>query len=178
MDNIVEMCRTDLERRKLEFSGASPDTEKEVEHPQPGINPLDKLRESDKACICFARAFIANCEVLVMHLPFSHFHSRTKEATVMQSIAEHRDSRGYKMPMKTVHMRRPRTVFFSRNENDLEASYIADYAWTMPAKKGDPWTHGPNPNYDPEFVSKYLKDPSWAIRCKVNTLVTSGGATG
>merc|ERR1711907_790222 len=95
-----------------------------MEQADSGNNPLERLRESERVNISFARAFIVNPEVLIMDNPFSSYHSRDRRHLLADALLEHRDNRGYIMPIEDKHLRRPRTIFYSI-ETDEDVGHIA-----------------------------------------------------
>lgn len=103
------------------------------------MNPLDKLRSSQKANIHLARALIMNPEVMVMHRPFMHFPAAGDEGgktaeRIRDVFLEHRDNRGFQMDISDKHLRRPRTMFFTPDSSEEAA--IADICWMLPSDIG------------------------------------------
>jgi len=87
-----------------------------------------KISYSEKAKLHIARALIMNPEVMVLQRPLAHFNDY-QEDCVLQLIHEHVHNRGVGLPPESLHMRRPRTVFISV-ENEDQAKF-ADVVWTM-----------------------------------------------
>jgi hypothetical protein len=146
MEKVLALCAADLDQRKRSFQPNVSETgevdaehsdQKQVEHVRKE-NPLEKLTSSQIALIHLARAFVMNPEVMVLHRPFMHYHKvpgvRGSCEVVKDAIIKHRSTRGLAMPKASVHLRRPRTVFFTpEDEADDE---IADHIWTMPPAVG------------------------------------------
>jgi ABC-type multidrug transport system fused ATPase/permease subunit len=169
MDEALEMCATDLSARKRECGHASAaEEEAEEEEPQQkGSNPLDKLRQSQKANIHIARALIMNPEVMVLHRPFMHYPKAGDDDTselIREILRQHRDNRGFQMNPDDAYKRRPRTCFFTPDTR-WEAQ-TADFCWKLPKQVGGPciadepsvaWPENPGrdagtSHYDPQSL--------------------------
>lgn len=145
MDDILALCTKELAARKKEIpsglaSGEDPEEMPEQADPEQNKNQssLASLRATQRAEIHLARAFIMNPEVLVLHRPFMHWPSTGVSEShdrFLQAFREHRDNRGFKMPPETVSQRRPRTVFFT--PEDQEEGKLADQSWVMSKGKGN-----------------------------------------
>jgi ABC-type multidrug transport system fused ATPase/permease subunit len=138
LTQILSIIKDDLEKRKREFDKAElgqVKEEKEIEEKVEKANPMDKLRESEKAWIHMARGFIMNPEVLVMHRPFANFHGKEHLDKVKQTLQAQRDNRGLLMPPETAWRRRPRTIFFSSDDRDVIRG-TADLTWVLPKEPG------------------------------------------
>jgi hypothetical protein len=88
------------------------------------------LRETDRANIHMARAFVGNPEVLVFHRPFSHYHGYRDFSELRIALEGHVEERGFMMTPIGVNARRPRTVFFSSDYKSAER--IAHTVWNLP----------------------------------------------
>lgn len=73
---------------------------------------MGQLTLTDRLLVHYARAFIANPEVLVFHKPFEHL-PRHKAHVVMALMREFVRERGVLKPADMRSQRRPRTCFFS-----------------------------------------------------------------
>ena len=87
------------------------------------LNNAAALSRSDRALLHFARAFIYNPEVLVIHTPTTMLDGQLKQP-LLDALRAFVDERGLEMPLKSRHKRRPRTVIFSTNS--IESVKIAD----------------------------------------------------
>jgi ABC-type ATPase involved in cell division len=140
MKQILQMCEDDLTKRKKEFDSDGTkvveDTDDEEEEAVEKENPMDKLRESEKAYIHLARAFVMNPEVIVMHRVFANFHGEHNLELIKRAIVDHRDCRGLMMDKKDAHRRRPRTLIYSSDNKDA-IKQTADVIWTLPRIPGE-----------------------------------------
>jgi ABC-type nitrate/sulfonate/bicarbonate transport system ATPase subunit len=138
LTQVLAMCADDLQKRKKQFdknqtreSGVVNDDEEEEGEKVEKENPMDKLRESEKAWIHLARGFVMNPEVIVMHRPFANFHGKANFDLLHETLKMHRDSRGLHMDPKGIHRRRPRTIIFS-SDNKKAIEQTADMVWVLP----------------------------------------------
>jgi len=88
-------------------------------------NWSEVLSRSQKPLITIARAFIANPEILVIHMPTLAIDGEV-DTTVAERVGEllraYVDDRGIEQNAKTRHLRRPRTVIVSTRRLDMVRS--------------------------------------------------------
>jgi ABC-type multidrug transport system fused ATPase/permease subunit len=134
MEAVESMCKSTIEMRKRAFNregtAALHDEESCEGNPQ---TVLESLRESEQYFINVVRAFVTNPEVLVLHRPFMRVRKGVMREKTARSLQLHRDHRGFCMPLESSSHRRPRTIFYSSDENDLN---IADWCWELPEEIG------------------------------------------
>merc|ERR1712151_371802 len=87
-----------------------------------------KLSYTEQVKIHLARALIMNPEVMVLQRPLHHFDS-DKQQEILDVIKDHRDNRGVGMDPSTRGQRRPRTVFYTSESEELAKR--ADEMWTL-----------------------------------------------
>jgi ABC-type multidrug transport system fused ATPase/permease subunit len=150
---VLHMCADDLEKRKKEYDtkvdAGEEENEEEEEEKVEKENHMDKLRESERAYIHLARAFVMNPEVIVAHRPFANFHSRENLEKIEETFRMHRDSRGLLMGGRP-ERRRPRSILFS-SDNAKAIESTADIIWELPTKIGAACKQFEN---KPEVVSR------------------------
>jgi ABC-type nitrate/sulfonate/bicarbonate transport system ATPase subunit len=149
MKEVLERCKHDLDQRRKEIENqktglTEQEEEKEDEEEEEvggGANALDKLREGTKAHIHLARAFIMNPEVLVMHRPFVNHHGKKNYNLLKDALQQHKSNRGFKMDESKSDCRRPRTIFFSADQQEVLEDN-ADIKWKLPKTVGGECTQG------------------------------------
>jgi ABC-type multidrug transport system fused ATPase/permease subunit len=102
---------------------------------------FENLNYSEKVKIHFARAFIMNPEILVMHRPLYHFSDELGHK-VLGMIKEHHSNRGFCQPLTTIGRRRPRTVFMT-TDSDWEDDQC-DVCWRINNKNSSIREERPN----------------------------------
>lgn len=115
-------CREPIEILKLEQAGKDPDH-----------SWSKRLASTDLAKVHLARAFIANAEVLILHRPCIHFDGDVGRV-VLKMIQEHKTRRGVEMPLDNLESRRPRTCFYTTDNDDVETTW-ADQVWEVTCGK-------------------------------------------
>eukprot|EP00930_Biecheleria_cincta_P059241 TRINITY_DN44996_c0_g1_i1.p1 TRINITY_DN44996_c0_g1~~TRINITY_DN44996_c0_g1_i1.p1 ORF type:complete len:848 (+),score=128.43 TRINITY_DN44996_c0_g1_i1:286-2544(+) len=86
----------------------------------------ESLTYTEKVKLHLARALIMNPEVLVLQRPLHHYDAPTSKI-VLQVLNTCIENRGLFLPEKSKCHRRPRTCFFTVEDNSQ--AHVADYVW-------------------------------------------------
>eukprot|EP00930_Biecheleria_cincta_P082408 TRINITY_DN72142_c0_g1_i1.p1 TRINITY_DN72142_c0_g1~~TRINITY_DN72142_c0_g1_i1.p1 ORF type:complete len:990 (+),score=145.86 TRINITY_DN72142_c0_g1_i1:90-3059(+) len=113
-----EVAEVNAEQAALDQACAgSPQSIVEREKQKAALSREGRLPHTEKVLLNFARAFIMNPEVLIIHKPLDHFdnlHARR----VVELLKEFVDCRGLEKPPEELNLRRPRTCIFSVSSTD------------------------------------------------------------
>jgi len=96
---------------------------------KPHRQALLALNGTEQTLIHLARAFIANPDVLVMERPFALFEDMDMKMQLLETLKEHVENRGLCLSRSRLHHRRPKTVFFSTDDERFVD--FADILWTI-----------------------------------------------
>jgi ABC-type multidrug transport system fused ATPase/permease subunit len=116
-----------------------------------GAQWIKRLSRSEQAKVHLARAFIMNPEVMVCQHPFKHLDGNGEHDILFDMMRSHIDSRGIVMPAQTTGRRRPRTVFFTSDEDEYVQQ--ADVIWFVDSERGLQMKP-PMPQPSPEVMSR------------------------
>merc|ERR1712025_296612 len=92
------------------------------------LNWRKTISATERHSLHLARAFVMNPEVMVLQRPL-HKYDSSMCKQVIAIMQEHVNRMGLCMPTATLHLRRPRTLFFSPDA--IHQATTADVIWRI-----------------------------------------------
>jgi len=136
MRRTLELIDDDLKKHSGDHVAVEVDDpeDSDEEMEEGAFNWVESLTFTEKAKMHFARALIANYEMTIMDCPLASFGTEASRI-LMEAVSEHVSNRGMGLPAESKHLRRPRTCFYTHEEED--DAVWADVSWVIKDKKID-----------------------------------------